>query len=291
MVARSDGKCFRLHAFLFMSNERAKSFVAKGLLQMVEHLSPYKEPFMADYTQFIDKAAQSYRRYVTIESLIKSFEKKMKDRFSIRFIPPTFDTKYVAWQGNHPYGGKMDNWSRFPRVDGIEYKDMANIIKRNNLFTPLIENFTTHPETPQMMMYLNTLAPHLHSLIRVHEFEHMITHKIPFDLVYIYAQKKYNQMVNEGFFRGDDQALSNWLLAENIKSWMKASAKQDPLFCRDGQLRFDDTRIAKMKQLVDKLDRKIDEDENQETIFYTSTPLDDDWINFYDCFISDIDSP
>jgi len=245
---------------------------------------------MSDYNSILAAIAASYRHPRTIDDVKRSFERKLRDKYSIRFIEPQFDIKLVTKPEKHPFGGLMENWSRFPAFEDLDYSDLASqvIDAGKASFLPRV-SLSTIP-TLRMRMYVNTMAdPYLLPYIKRHEYNHMLAHSLPFNLTYIYGLKKYNQMKSEGYFRPDNEMYSNWKLTQSMQDWVNGYRKSTGFECLLGSNNFRETRFDKMTRYVKDFDARLDSLENGNNINYTNAFEEDELLNYYGCFIRDME--
>lgn len=224
----------------------------------------------------------------TIEGINSSFAQKLKQRYSIEFVPPKYTEHYVLAPEEHPNGGPMFNWSKTASVDMIDPADIVkNLPVQDFIFTWDPKLKITDYKNNIMRMYLNPSNQDLLPHIRRHEYKHMVNHSIPYNLTHIYATKRYNNMRDRQFFRTPNDPEHLQILTKDVGKWLDSPMKQLPLPFM-GKIKYNDTRREIMGRLTRDLDNKLDRHENEENLYYTNVPLDDDWLSIYGWFIPDM---
>jgi hypothetical protein len=64
--------------------------------------------------------------------------------------------------------------------------------------------------------------------------------------------------------------------------------RQLPLPYMGNGLYYYHNRRQMLKTIIDDLDWKLDNGENEENLYYTNVPLEDDWLNVYGWFLPEM---
>jgi hypothetical protein len=226
---------------------------------------------------------------ISIRQIDETLGKSLNERYSLVFRAPKYKIQYVTQPKPHPLGGSMENWSEFAKPENMDYVDIAERIIIQGIPLPKIDKLTMHPDIPGMTMFLNPLNYRDFPYIKPHEYKHITTRAIPHNLAYIYGQKLYNRMKSNGHFLKGVDIDSMLMLARGIEKWLNSNANR--VILPAGPLRFNwkEKRIERMRRLMDSIDKKLDDYEQQDNLYYRSLPLYDDWNRFYDEFLLDMD--
>ncbi|WP_407446786.1 hypothetical protein [Fibrobacter sp.] len=245
---------------------------------------------MADYKTGLEVLLAYLDYPSTIEGINDSFKKRLKEKYSIEFIPPRYSINLVTIPQEHPLGGTMNNWSNLASVDAIDARDIVRNLPFNDyrmIFFPSMplkdysENF--------MRMNLSTmnsepLIPH----IKRHEYKHIMNHAIPYNIANLFAIKQYNKYRSDAKFTDLRDPYYLEKVGEDTKNWLDNPMRRLPTpYMRNGWHYYDSRRQV-LKTIIDDLDRKLDDGENEENLYYTNIPLEDDWLNLYGWFIPEM---
>lgn len=152
---------------------------------------------MADYIDFLKSLVSSYDNYRTIDGVTRSMKGKMSNRLNADYYPPQYDIKYVTYSRPHPYGGEANNWSESPSIYRLDFNNIAKDVNLRSILSGR-RNIRTMPNL-NMTMFINPLQGDLESA-KLHEFVHMNIFAIPYNLIYFFAQKRYDKMKQNGLF-------------------------------------------------------------------------------------------
>lgn len=239
---------------------------------------------MANYMNFLDRVVVSYRNPQTVGDVIRSKKRKMKDRLAVDYVPPSFEVHYATKSRRHPYGGEANNWVESPSFYGLDFMNMARDVCCRKILSG-DKNIRTMPNL-KMSMYLNSSEKNLEPIKR-HEFDHMNFYAIPYNLVYIFMQKRYDELKRKGVFTETFSEKYVEKLASDAEIWLYGDCSPLPMNRRDDYKI--EPRIDKVTNFVDSLNLTHDSIENENNVYYTKSDLDDAIMDFYDDQIKEMD--
>ena len=225
----------------------------------------------------------------SIDGINNQFAQKLKQRYSIEFVPPRYTEHYVLSPQEHPNGGSMFNWSKTASVNMIKASDIVKSLPVQDfmlIWDPKLK--LTDYKNNSMRMFLNPFNHKMLPYIRQHEYKHMVSHSIPYNIAYIYATKKYNDMRDHHFFKIPNDPDHLQFLTDSLKNWLDSPMKQLPLPFVGHGINYYNTRRQILGRLINDLDQKLDRYEKEQNLYYTNIPLDDDWLSIYDWFLPDM---
>jgi hypothetical protein len=183
----------------------------------------------------------------------------------------------------------MFNWSKTASVNMIKASDIVKSLPVQDfmlIWDPKLK--LTDYKNNSMRMFLNPFNHKMLPYIRRHEYKHMVSHSIPYNIAYIYATKKYNDMRDHHFFKIPNDPDHLQFLTDSLKNWLDSPMKQLPLPFVGHGINYYNTRRQILGRLINDLDQKLDRYEKEQNLYYTNIPLDDDWLSIYDWFLPDM---
>lgn len=225
----------------------------------------------------------------TIEGINALFGNKLEQRYKVKFIPPRYTVHFVLNTANHPNGGQMNNWSRLASADDINHLRIVQNLRAKDFmytFDPKLklEDYGKN----EMEMFVNPFNYRMLPYVKRHEYKHIVNHAVPYNIANLYAIKKYNQMRDWGYFKNPTDSLHQEILADSVKKWLDSPMRQLPLPFMGNGINYYHTRRQILKRLTTDLDKKLDRHENEQNLYYTNVPLDDDWLSIYGWFLPDM---
>ena len=245
---------------------------------------------MADYKTTLDALLAFLNYPSTIEEINESFKKRLKERYSIEFIPPNYVTNLVTTTREHPLGGSMNNWSDLASVDAINVWDIVRNLPFDDYRMVFVPNMPLMDYGKNLMrMNLSTMnSESLIPYIKRHEYKHIVNHAIPYNIANLFAIKRYNKYQSEEEFTDLKDPYYLDMVAKDTKNWLDSPMRQLPLPYMGNGLYYYHNRRQMLKTIIDDLDWKLDNGENEENLYYTNVPLEDDWLNVYGWFLPEM---
>ncbi len=225
----------------------------------------------------------------TIDGINTTFGHRLQQEYDIKFIPPQYTVQYVLVPGNHPLGGQMNNWSRNASVDDINPSDIVRNLPIQNFmqtFDPKLKMEDYRYNNTQM--FLDPSNQRMLPYIKRHEYKHAVNHAIPYNILNICAIKNYNRMRNMGYFRNPTDSTHLLILTNHVNEWLDSPMRKIPLLFMGNGINYNHSRRQILKRLTTDLDYKLDSHENEQNLYYTNVPLENDWLNEYGWFLPDM---
>lgn len=229
---------------------------------------------MPNYNNYFIDLGNLYSNSKTKEQITKKFAKGLKERYGLKYIPFRYIERTGPFYANHPEGGQMLNWSQFPPIETLDPSKIIDQVLDKNGYLPYGEP-SYLPDIP-MLMNLNPVSHSSSTLVRGHEFKHMLAHKMPFDLATIFIFKTIQRSKLNNLW-GENYALNKKYIAVALERWLNFKYETGK------------TRIQMMFNKAFEFDKLLNAHENDENLEFSTYPAEDILLDIYGDFISQME--
>ena len=213
----------------------------------------------------------------TINQIEQAFAEKMFKRLGITHLPPIFDETGINMPMRHPNEGFwMRNWSYASPLEKIDLESLISTIIENHKTIDFSKRTTFIPQNAYMNIAPSSNS-YLKPFIRGHEYRHLLAFEMPYSLLYIYIIGETGKRLSELEDKTNYAEIKKYL-AIRAKNW---------LFLKDKN---GITRYQYINDDLKRLNKLLDEEENEETLLFSDTSFEDELLDVYEKHIQSMNN-